>query len=98
MSSTLAYTSKSDSLITHIHSTKTFSVQRRDALIKQRSTCQARLDNLRKEIRRIMNSLETGKVTGTTAVDEAFEKLARMGRAEAKLLSDITRLSSKIGA
>lgn len=97
MSSTLAYTSVSDGLtVEHIHSRQTFAAQRRAALNTQREGVQARLDNLRKEIRKI-----TAKAQITTdegALRDAIAKLERMGRAEAKLVDDVARLTLKIGA
>lgn len=74
-----------------------FLAARRESLTKQRDAIQARLDGLQKEIRKVIANLETGKVTGTAAIDEAFDRLARMGRTETKLVADVKRLTAKIG-
>jgi hypothetical protein len=74
-----------------------FLAQRRKALEHQRDQVQARLDGLQKEIRKVIAKLEAGKIQGETAVNDAFERLQRMGGTEAKLISDVTRLNNKIG-
>lgn len=74
-----------------------FLAARRDSLTKQRDGIQVRLAGLQKEIRKVIVNLETGTVQGTAAIDDAFERLARMGRTEAKLVADVARLTSKIG-
>lgn len=81
-------------LIEHHHPTTTFAAQRQQALVKQRSNIQARLDNLRKEIRKVQAKAETGVID----LAEGIAKLERMNSAEAKLVQDIARLTDKVGA
>lgn len=94
---TIAYTSTSDGLtVDHAHSRQTFAVQRRAALAKQRDSVQARLDSLRKEVRKIQ--ARAGLMTDEAEIRDAIAKLERMNRAEHKLVDDIARLTAKIGA
>jgi cell division protein FtsB len=97
INSTLAYSSVSDGLavIEHHHSRKTFAAQRQAALVKQRDAVQARLDNLRREIRKIQAN--AAMWTDEAMLREGIAKLERMGRAEHKLVDDSARLSEKIG-
>lgn len=74
-----------------------FLSARNEALAKQRDGIQARLGSLQKEIRKVVAQLETGKVAGEAAVEDAFARLSRMGATEAKLVADIARLNNKIG-
>lgn len=77
---------------------KMFADQRKTALTSQRDKTQKTLSSLQAEILRIMSQLETGKITGPQRVEDAFSRLARMGKTEARLVTDITRLNEKIGA
>jgi RNA polymerase-binding transcription factor DksA len=85
-----------NAVVEHVHSRKTFAQQRRDALVQQRDGVQARLDNLRKEIRKVQ--AKAGVSDDKAFIEDAIAKLERMGRAEAKLVEDIARLTAKIGA
>lgn len=73
-----------------------FLTARRASLTVQRDGIQGRLDNLQKEIRKVIGGLESGKIA-VSDHDDAFARLQRMGATEAKLVSDIARLNSKIG-
>ena len=81
-------------IVEHVHSRKTFAQQRRDALTRQRDALQTRLGSLRKEIRKVTAKAEV--TTDATLIQDAIAKLERMGRAEAKLVEDIDRLTTKI--
>lgn len=95
--SSIAYTSVSDGLVVeHVHSRQTFAAQRRAGLAKQRDNVQARLDSLRKEVRKI--GAKASLMTDETQLRDAIAKLERMNRAEKKLVEDVARLTDKIGA
>lgn len=93
---TIAYTTLSEGLtVEHVHSRQTFRDQRREALTRQRDGAQARLDSLRKEVRRIQ--ARAALLTDEAQLRDAIAKLERMGAAERKLVEDIARLNAKIG-
>lgn len=88
-------TTQDTATIQHHHSRQTFHAQRKAGLAKQRDHVQARLDNLRKEVRKIQ--AKAALMDDARQIQDAIGKLERMGRAERKLVEDVARLTGKIG-
>lgn len=72
-----------------------FMAARRDGLSKQRTLIEGRLASLRKDVRKIVAEVQTGK---REASQDVLDKVARLRSLEIKLLDDITRIDGKIAA